>query len=331
MLNQGARLSEKLFSPEIEKAPTRDGFGAGAVEAGRNDPRVVVLCADLKESTRAEEFEKAFPERFVEMGVAEQNMATVASGMAAAGKIPFIASYAAFSPGRNYEQIRTTIALNKVPVKICGMHAGVSVGPDGATHQMLEDIGMMRMLPGMTVIAPGDKEEARKAVIAAAATEGPVYLRFGRAPTLVFTTRETTFQIGKALLLWESSAPQVAILSTGSMSYTALQAATPLAEEGIQTLVLHNATIKPLDAESICAAARRAGRVVTVEEHQAAGGFGSAVAELLGETCPVPLQRLGIKDAFGQSGSPDELLAHYGLDAPSIEEAVRALIRAPKQ
>lgn len=331
MLNQDAKLSEKIFSPDVEKAPTRDGFGAGAVEAGRNDPRVVVLCADLKESTRAEEFEKAFPERFIEMGVAEQNMATVASGMAAAGKVPFIASYAAFSPGRNYEQIRTTIALNAVPVKICGMHAGVSVGPDGATHQMLEDIGMMRMLPDMTVIAPGDKEEARKAVIAAAAAQGPVYLRFGRAATPVFTTRETPFQIGKALALWDSPEPQAAILSTGSMSPTALQAASALADEGIQTLVLHIATIKPLDAESILAAAKRAGRVITVEEHQAAGGFGSAVAELLGETYPVPLRRLGIEDAFGQSGSPDELLAHYGLDVSSVEEAVHALIRAPKQ
>src|SRR3989344_2944054 len=239
MPSSTAKLSEKLFSPDIEKKATRDGFGAGVVEAGRADERVVVLCADLKESTRAEVFEKAFPERFVEMGVAEQNMAAVAAGMALVGKVPFIASYAAFNPGRNYEQIRTTIALNEANVKVCGMHAGVSVGPDGATHQMLEDIGMMRMLPNMIVLNPGDAEEAKKAVIAAA---------------------------------------------------------------------------------------KRTGNVVTIEEHQAAGGFGSAVAELLSEKYPVRIKRMGIQDEFGQSGEPDELLTHYQLDAPSIAEEVRALL-----
>src|SRR3990167_3809170 len=219
MINSDAKLSEKVFTDDILQTPTRDGFGHGVVEAGKADARVVVLCGDLAESTRAEWFQKEFPERFIELGVAEKNMATVAAGMAAAGTIPFIASYAVFSPGRNYEQIRTTVALNQRPVKICGMHAGVSVGPDGATHQMLEDIGMMRMLPGMTVIVPGDAEEARKAVVAAAKMDGPVYLRFGRDATPVFTTSETPFQIGKALTLWESEKPQVEILSTGSVSY----------------------------------------------------------------------------------------------------------------
>lgn len=327
MLNQDAKLSAKIFAADIDQKPTRDGFGRGVVEAGKHDPRVVVLCADLTESTRAELFQKEFPERFVEMGVAEQNMATVASGMAAAGKIPFIASYAVFNPGRNYEQIRTTIALNRVPVKICGMHAGVSVGPDGATHQMLEDIGMMRMLPGMTVIVPGDAEEARRAVIAAAKTDGPVYLRFGRAATPIFTTPETPFQIGKALTLWESEAPKVAILSTGSLSYAALTAASTLAKKDINTIVLHVPTIKPLDTESILDVARRTGRVITVEEHQTAGGFGSAVAEFLAEHHPVPMRLLGVEDRFGQSGSPEELLTHYGLDAPHIENAARALVR----
>ncbi len=326
MLNADAKLSANVFADDIEQKPTRDGFGTGSVEAGKIDSRVVVLCADLKESTRAEEFEKVFPERFIEMGVAEQNMATVASGMAAAGKIPFIASYAAFNPGRNYEQIRTTIALNRVSVKICGMHAGVSVGPDGATHQMLEDIGMMRMLPGMTVIVPGDAEEARKAVVAAAQTDGPVYLRFGRAATPVFTTRETPFQIGKALMLWSSDAPKIAILSTGSLGHAALVAARALAEKGIESLVLHVPTVKPLDEAAVLDAAKRAGRVLTIEEHQAAGGFGSAVAELLGERHPTPVRRLGIQDQFGQSGSPEELLAHYGLDALHIQEAARAFI-----
>ncbi|MDP1690332.1 MAG: transketolase C-terminal domain-containing protein [bacterium] len=326
MLNQNAKLSDKIFADDIPQAPTRDGFGMGTIEAGRADPRVIVLCADLAESTRAEWFQKEFPDRFIEMGVAEQNMATVAAGMANAGKIPFIASYAAFSPGRNYEQIRTTIALNNVPVKICGMHAGVSVGPDGATHQMLEDIGMMRMLPRMTVIVPGDAEEARKAVVAAAKTDGPVYLRFGRAATATFTTPETPFEIGKALTLWHSDAPQVAILSIGSLSYAALEAAAALAKEDIQTIVLHISTIKPLDTEAVLAAAREAGRVITVEEHQAAGGFGSAVAEFLSEKHPVPLRRLGVQDQFGQSGTPEELLAHYGLDAGAIVQAAKQLI-----
>lgn len=327
MLNPDAKLSDKIFADDIPQAPTRDGFGTGSVEAGKADERVVVFSADLKESTRAEQFEKEFPERFIEMGVAEQNMATVASGMAAAGKIPFITSYAAFSPGRNYEQIRTTIALNSMPVKICGMHAGVSVGPDGATHQMLEDVGMMRMLPGMTCIAPGDAEEARKAVVAAAKTDGPVYLRFGRAATPTFTTSETPFSIGKALMLWNSDAPKVALLATGSVSYAALVAAKVLAESGVESIVLHVPTIKPLDGQAVLEAAKRAGCVITVEEHQTAGGFGGAIAEFLSEYHPVPLRRLGIQDQFGQSGTPLELLAHYGLDAFHIEKKARELIR----
>lgn len=328
MLNVNAHFSAKVFADDIEKAPTRDGFGKGAIEAGRADERVVVLCADLTESTRAEWFKKEFPDRFIEMGIAEQNMATVASGMTAAGKIPFIASYAAFNPGRNYEQIRTTIALNRAPVKICGMHAGVSVGPDGATHQMLEDIGLMRMLPGMTVIVPGDALEAQKAVVAAAQTNTPIYLRFGREATPIFTTNETPFQIGKALTLWDSDAPVVAILSTGALSYTALLVAKALAADGIESIVLHVPSVKPLDEEAVLDAAKRAGCVVTIEEHQAAGGFGSAVAELLSQKHPVPMRLLGINDRFGQSGTPEELLAHYGLDAASIEKAVRALVHS---
>ncbi len=328
MINSDAKLSAKIFADDIKKIPTRDGFGRGILEIGKTDPRVVVLCADLAESTRAEQFAKEFPERFIEMGVAEQNMAAVASGMARVGKIPFITSYAVFSPGRNYEHIRTTIALNKMPVKICGMHAGVSVGPDGATHQMLEDIGMMRMLPGMTVLVPGDAEEARKAVIAAAKTDGPVYIRFGRSATPNFTTSETPFEIGKALILWDShssaSEPKVAILSTGSLSYAALTAARALVEEGIESIVLHVPTVKPLDTEAVLEVARRAGHIVTVEEHQIAGGFGSAIAEFLAEHHPVPMRRIGVDDRFGQSGSPEELLKHYGLDAAHIiEEAVK--------
>lgn len=323
MIATSLKLSPQMFSKDIEKKATRDGFGSGAVEAGKKDPNVVVLCADLKESTRAEWFEKEFPDRFIEVGVAEQNMATVAAGMAAVGKRPFIASYAAFSPGRNYEQIRTTIALNQQPVVICGMHAGVSVGPDGATHQMLEDVGMMRMLPGMNVVVPGDAEEARKATMAAAESKTPTYLRFGRAPTPVFTTTDTPFEIGKALVLWESAKPKVALMSTGALSYEALLAARALATDNIEVTVLHVPSVKPLDEEKIEEAARRAGRVITIEEHQAAGGFGSAIAEFLSERYPVPVTRLGMKDVFGQSGEPEELLAYYGLTAPSITATVR--------
>lgn len=326
MLNKEVLLAENLFSKDIEKKATRDGFGLGAVEAGKKDPNVVVLCADLKESTRAEWFEKEFPDRFIEVGVAEQNMATVAAGMAAVGKRPFIASYAAFSPGRNYEQIRTTIAINQQPVVICGMHAGVSVGPDGATHQMLEDVGMMRMLPGMNVIVPGDAEEARKATIAAAESKTPTYLRFGRAPTPMFTTSDTPFEFGKALVLWESAKPKVALMATGALSYEALLAARALAADGIEVSVLHVPSVKPLDEEKIEAAARRAGRVITIEEHQAAGGFGSAIAEFLGERYPVPVIRLGMQDVFGQSGEPEELLKHYGLSAQGICAAVRKVM-----
>jgi transketolase len=329
MINPAAKLVENIFDKNIERKPTRDGFGTGTVEAGKADPNVVVLCADLKESTRAEWFEKEFPDRFVEVGVAEQNMAGLAAGMAAMGKIPFMTSYAAFNPGRNYEQIRTTIALNEVPVKVCGMHAGVSVGPDGATHQMLEDIGMMRMLPNMVVLNPGDSEEARKATIAAAKHPGPVYLRFGRAGVPVFTTPDTPFEIGKALTLWEdekSVTPRVALISTGALSYEALQAARALSADGIPCIVLHVPTVKPLDTEAIMAAAKRTGNVVTIEEHQVAGGFGSAVAELLSEHYPVRVKRLGIDDEFGQSGEPDELLKHYGLTAPHIAEAARKLV-----
>lgn len=327
MLNTNAKLSEKVFADDIPQAPTRDGFGKGTVEAGRADSRVVVLCADLAESTRADWFQKEFPDRFIEMGVAEQNMAAVASGMAVVGKVPFIASYAVFSPGRNYEQIRTTIVLNRANVKVCGMHAGVSVGPDGATHQMLEDIGLMRMLPGMMVIAPGDAEEARKAVVDAAKIDGPVYIRFGRAATPVFTTSETPFQIGKALTLWESDTPQVAIFSTGALSYQALLAARALFEDEIGSIVLHCPTIKPLDEDVILDAVKRAGRVITVEEHQSAGGFGSAVAEFLSENHPVPIRRIGINDQFGQSGSPEELLTHYGLDALNIEKVAHDFLK----
>ncbi|HVW71752.1 MAG TPA: transketolase C-terminal domain-containing protein [Candidatus Paceibacterota bacterium] len=328
MLNKDAKLVEHIFEKDIAKKPTRDGFGNGTVEAGKKNEDVVVLCADLSESTRAEWFQKEFPDRFIEMGIAEQNMAATAAGLALTGKIPFMASYAAFSPGRNYEQIRTTIALNETNVKIAGMHAGVSVGPDGATHQMLEDMGLMRMLPNMLVLNPCDAEEARKTVVAAAEHDGPVYIRFGRSEVPVFTTPDTPFAIGKALTLWEPEGPaKVAIFGTGSMSYNALAAARALHADGVEAIVIHNPSVKPLDEATLVAAAKAAGRVVTVEEHQVAGGFGSAVAELLAKKAPVPMAFVGIQDEFGQSGNPDELIEHYGLAPAHIAEVARQLLR----
>ncbi len=330
MINPEAKLVENLFDPKIEQKPTRDGFGTGTIEAGKADPNVIVLCADLAESTRAEWFQKEFPARFIEVGIGEQNMAGLGSGFAAAGKVPFIASYAAFSPGRSYEQIRTTIALNERAVIVCGMHAGVSVGPDGATHQMLEDIGLMRMLPNMTVVVPADAEEARKAVVAAAEAKTPFYIRFGRSPVPTFTTPETPFEIGKALTLWtsgpENGGPKVTFMATGSMAYNALVAARALDAAGIGSIVLSVPTVKPLDEEAVFTAAKRTHHVVTIEEHQAAGGFGSAIAEFLSSTYPVAIKRLGIQDLFGQSGTPDELIAHYGLSSTHIEDAARELL-----
>lgn len=323
MLNEEAKLNSKMFDEDVERAPTRDGFGNGAVEAGEANEQVVVLCADLADSTRAAWFKEKFPERYIEIGVAEQNLATIASGMAAAGKIPFITSYAAFNPGRNYEQIRTTAALNEMPVKVCGMHAGVSVGPDGATHQMLEDIGLMRMLPNMVVVYPCDAEEARKATVAAARNGKPTYLRFAREKTPIMTTTDTSFEIGKAYHLWKVENPEVAIIGCGSLLYEALKAVKELEAEGISVSIINSHTIKPLDSETILREVKKAGAVVTVEEHQAAGGFSSAVAELLGEQCPVPLEMVAVRDQFGQSGDPEELIKHYGLDAVAIKEAVK--------
>ena len=330
MINPAAHLHTDTFGKAIEKKPTRDGFGTGTVEAGKLDPNVVVLCADLKESTRAEWFEKEFPDRYIEVGVAEQNLATVAAGLAAVGKVPFFASYAAFSPGRNYEQIRTSIALNNRKAIVCGMHAGISVGPDGATHQMLEDIGLMRMLPGMNVIVPADAEEAKKAVMAAAVAPGPSYIRFGRTGVPTFTTPETPFSIGKALVLWKSEKPVLALMATGPSAYDALLAARALESDGIGAIVLSVPSVKPLDEEAVLAAAKLAGKVITIEEHQVMGGFGSAIAEFLSGTYPVHVERMGMNDSFGQSGDPKELMEHYKLDSTAIAAKARALVGGRK-
>ena len=302
-------LDPDLFTDAMKFDPTRAGFGRGLKAAGEANEKVVALCADLTESTQMHLFKEAFPKRFIEIGVAEQNLVTVASGMARAGKIPFTSSYAAFSPGRNWEQIRTTVTLNNQPVKIVGSHAGIYTGKDGATHQMLEDIALMRVLPRMVVIAPGDAIEAEKATKAIAENGQPSYIRLAREKTPVFSLEESPFEIGKAYVLKEGT--DVLLAGTGTMTYQMLLAAKLLSEEGINAEVIHVPTIKPLDSETILASAKKTGRVVTAEEAQIIGGFGSAVTELLSEYLPMPVLRIGMKDRFGESGDPKDLFEAF--------------------
>lgn len=325
MLDQSSKLNPKIFDADVEQLPIRKGFGEGLLAAGEADERVVGLCADLTDSTQMHLFKNKFPQRFVEMGVAEQNLAAVASGMAAMGKIPFITSYAMFSPGRNWEQIRTTICYNDRPVKIAGSHAGVSVGPDGGTHQAIEDIAIMRVIPRMTVISPCDSIEAKKATIAAAKTKNPVYIRLAREKTPIITTEDTPFEIGKARVFWTSENPTVTIVATGALVHKAFLAAKQLESEGVRVEILNLSTIKPLDGEAILASVRKTRKVVTVEEHQVAGGMGSAVAEFLAEHEPVKIAFVGVRDVFGQSGKPEELLEHYGMGVSHIVAAVKNL------
>lgn len=325
-----SHLDKNFDTPEMKAVASRDGFGEGLLEAGKRDERVVALAADLTESTRVLPFAEEFPKRFIQMGITEQNMASVASGMAAMGKIPFIASYAMFSPGRNWEQIRTTIAYNESNVKIIGAHAGVSVGPDGATHQAIEDIALMRVIPNMVVIAPADKHEARKATLAAAKYDGPVYIRLGRSNTPVVTTPESPFEIGKAEVFYTKNssvgAQSVCIMVTGTLLYNALKAAIILEEAGIPTTVLHIPTIKPLDKEAVIREAKNHNGIVTVEEHQIAGGLGGVITETLSENEPKRLVRVGVNDQFGQSGEPDELIEHYGMGVEAIVAAGKKVL-----
>lgn len=316
-----------MFSKDVELVPIRKGFGEGLVQAGKHDKNVVALCADLTESTQMHLFQKEFPNRFVEMGVAEQNLATVASGMAAMGKIPFCSSYAMFSPGRNWEQIRTTIAYNDRPVKIVGSHAGISVGPDGGTHQAIEDIALMRVMPNMVVISPCDAIEARKATLATAVDSAPAYLRLAREKTPIITTEDALFEIGKAYVLFAAESPRFALIATGSLVYEALLAAKTLTEKGLGCVVINVPTIKPLDTETIDAVVQGLGEhggVVSIEEHQVAGGLGGALAEHFAATKPTPMRFIGVHDKFGQSGTPAELVAHYGMDAAAICAAVES-------
>ncbi len=316
-------VKENLDSDNLEKAPTRDGYGSGLLLAGQKNDRVVALCCDLTESTRTHKFAEQFPERFIQIGIAEQNMASVASGMAAMGKIPFIASYAMFSPGRSWEQVRTTIAYNDSNVKIIGAHAGISVGPDGATHQALEDIAIMRVIPNMVVIAPADVYETERAVLAASEYIGPVYIRLGRSATPVVTKPDSDFAIGKSYLAYDcgddsSFIKKIGLISTGSLLSNALFAAEDMKKHNIGVSVLHLPTIKPLDTEGLLEFSSSHDLLVTLEEHQVAGGLGSVVSEFLSETKPTKIIKIGVKDRFGESGEPDELMSYFGLDVKGI-------------
>lgn len=318
-------LNPKLFSKDCKTASTRDGYGRGLVKAGERNKNVVVLCADVAESTRSHLFQAAFPERFVEMGVAEQNMASVAAGMALVGKTVFISSYAVFSPGRNLEQIRTTVAMQNANVKIAGGHSGVSVGEDGATHQALEDIALMRSLPNMRVVYPCDSEEAEKATLAAVSIKGPVYIRLARPATPVITSKKTPFVLGTAEVFREGK--DATIVASGPLVYEALLAAKKLELQNISVEVINNHTIKPLDRAAILRSVKKTGCLITVEDHQVAGGMGSSVAEMLSLNYPVPVEMIGIQDRFGESGTPEELLNSFGLSHGNIMKAVKKVIQ----
>ncbi|MFN2448244.1 MAG: transketolase family protein [Candidatus Baltobacteraceae bacterium] len=305
----------------LQQVPTRNGFGEGLIEAGKADKNVIAICADLAESTRMLGFKEACPQQYIEIGVSEQLLVAMAGGLAATGKIPWIASYAMFNPGRSWEQVRTVMALNETNVKIAGAHAGVSVGPDGATHQAIEDIAIMRVIPHMTVVVPCDSVQTKKATLALTALQGPAYLRFAREKSPVVTTADTPFAIGKAQTMREGK--DVAILACGILVYNALMAAAQLAADGIECMVVNNHTVKPMDEAAVLDAARQCGAVVTVEEHQVHAGMGSRVAEILAQRYPVPIEFVGVRDQFGQSGDPAELIEHYGMGTAAIKAAAR--------
>ena len=318
-------LVKDILTHDIKQEPIRAGFGRGLLEAGKRDENVVGACADLTDSTKMSLFAEAFPDRYIEIGIGEQNLVTTGSGLAAMGKIPFVSSYAAFAPGRCWEQIRTTICLNNQPVKIIGSHAGVSVGPDGATHQMLEDMAIMRVLPNMVVIAPGDSVEAEKATLAMALDKRPNYMRLAREATPIITSNDTPFEIGKAYVYKEGT--DITLIATGTMTYQALVAAEKLAKDGISAEVIHVPTIKPFDSETVLKSVAKTKYVVTAEEGQIAGGLAGVVAEVLAEELPTPMRRIGMRDHFGESGEPNELLEHFGLDAKHIVLAAHSLLK----
>lgn len=312
----------------LDNKDTRSGFGAGLLEIGKQDPRVVAMCADLTGSLLMNWFKDEFPERFFQAGIAEANMMGVAAGLALAGKIPFTGTFANFSTGRVYDQIRQSIAYSHANVKICASHAGLTLGEDGATHQILEDIGLMKMLPGMVVINPCDYNQTKAATIAIAKYHGPVYLRFGRPKWPVFISEDTPFVIGKALRLNEGT--DVSIFATGHLVWKAIQAGYQLAERGISAEIINIHTIKPLDEEAILESVKKTGCVVTAEEHQMNGGLGDSIAQLLARKLPTPLEMVAVNDSFGESGTPDELLVKYGLDHHDITAAAERAISRKK-
>lgn len=307
------------------KVPMRDGYGKALLELCEKNNQVMVLDADVAKSTRTVWIRDQFPEHFIDMGISEQDMVGTAAGMALGGMIPFCSTYGVFLAGRAWDQIRTTVCYNNLNVKLGGAHAGISVGPDGATHQALEDVAIMRVLPNMTVIVPCDAEETRKATLAMAALNGPCYIRFGREAVPVVTDENTPFEIGKANILRDGT--DVTIIANGAMVYEALQAADTLAESGISAQVINMHTIKPLDTDCIIRAAQKTGCIVTAEEHQAAGGLGSAVAECLALHAPVPMEMVAVNDSFGESGQPQELMDKYQLNAAAIVAKAKAVLQ----
>jgi len=330
MLNPDIKFNSKIFTEKIKQISPRDGFGEGLVLAGEMDERVVALCADVTESLRMHLFRDRFPERFIQTGIAEQNMAGIASGLAASGKIPVMGTYAVFSPGRNWEQIRTTICYNQQKVILVGSHTGLNVGPDGASHQALEDIALMRVLPNMAVICPADALEARKAILSAIEYQDSIYIRLPREKSPVFTTEKTFWEIGKSQVLWlpkeEEQFFEITIFVCGHLVYKALEAARELEEEGISIAVINNSAIKPLDEKTILKWAKKSKAIITLEEHQVAGGMGSAIAEFLSENHPLPIKFMGIKDEFGQSGQAEELIEKYNLNKEVIKQTVKELL-----
>lgn len=303
---------------------TRSGFGAGLHELGKTNENVVALCADLTGSLKMDAFQKDFPERFIQVGIAEANMIGMAAGLTIGGKIPFTGTFANFSTGRVYDQIRQSVAYSGKNVKICASHAGLTLGEDGATHQILEDIGLMKMLPGMTVINPCDYNQTKAATIAIAAHKGPVYLRFGRPAVPNFTPENQVFEIGKAVMLNEGA--DVTIFATGHLVWKAIEAGQILADKGINAEIINIHTIKPLDAKAILESVRKTGCVVTAEEHQMNGGLGDSIAQLLARELPTPLEMVAVNDSFGESGTPDQLMTKYGLDAVNIVAAAEKVI-----
>lgn len=326
MLNPDLNLNQNFFNEDVGREPTRKGYGTGLVELGEKNPNIVVLSADLTESTQAHLFAEKFPERFFQMGVAEQNMAAVAAGLGVSNKRAFISSYATFSPGKNWETIRTTIAYNNSDVKVAGHHAGTMTGPDGATHQATEDIAIMRVLPNFKVIVPCDALQAHKATLQAGNNYGPYYLRYTRDKSPIMTTDTTPYELGKGQVFWKGNSPKVAIFSTGFLTSEALFASNELQKEGVEVDVVNIHSIKPLDVELIISYSHTVGGFVTLEDHQVAGGLGSAISEVVSQSNPIPIEFVGMKDAFGETGTPAEILSKYKMDKGGVKDAVKKLL-----